>query len=53
MVQFLHFWYQYTQYQVSNIWIRLALGKIVYCENTPTYTLDFFLKYIYKKLKRN
>ena len=55
MDQFLHFWYQYTQYQVSNIWIRLALGKIVYCENTPTYTeshlnskyaMDFVLKYL-------
>ena len=38
---------------LSNFWVRPALGKIVYCENIPTYikshfnsmyAMDFFLK---------
>ena len=47
--------------QLSNFWIRLALGKVGYCENILTYNkshinskyaMDFFLN-LYKKSDRN
>ena len=50
-----------TRSNSSNFWVRLALDKIVYCENITTYikshlnrkyAMDLFLN-LYKKWNRN